>query len=86
MTATALSKACLIALDWLHKRNGDGLFDTNGVVLAAGESAPFMRSTWNALRDAGLVEFYKPGNKGRGRLRLTANGMTEAIIRRSKGT
>ncbi|MFG1300360.1 hypothetical protein V5F49_11255 [Xanthobacter sp. V3C-3] len=82
MTATALSKAHRTALDWLHKHNGDGLFDTNGVVLAGGESAPFMRSTWNALRDAGLVEFYKPANKGRGRVRLTANGVVEARNRR----
>lgn len=58
------------ALDWLRKHGGDGIFDRNGVLLAAGESAPFMRATWNALRDAGLVEFYKPTGKGRGRCRL----------------
>lgn len=67
-----LTKAQREALDWLRKHNGDGLFDRNGVVLAAGESAPVMRGTWNALRDAGLVEFYNPAGKGRGRLRLVA--------------
>lgn len=60
------------ALDWLKKHNGDGCFDKNGVVLAAGESAPFMRSTWNGLRDLGLVEFYNPAGKGYGRLRVSA--------------
>ena len=58
------------ALKWLRDRNGDGLFDRNGVLVAAGETAPFMRSTWNALRDLGLVEFYNPTGKGRGRVRL----------------
>jgi len=29
------------------------------------------RSTWNALRDLGLVEFYGPAHKPRARLRLT---------------
>ena len=46
------------ALIWLREHSGDGVFDKHGVLLAAGESAPFMRSTWNALRDLGQVEFY----------------------------
>lgn len=46
------------ALIWLEQHSGDGVFDKHGVVLAAGESAPFMRSTWNALRAMGRVEFY----------------------------
>lgn len=46
------------ALEWLSERNGDGLFDKFGVLVAAGERAPFMRSTWNALRDSGHIEFY----------------------------
>lgn len=62
------------AARWLRKRGGDGLFDQHGVAMAAGETAPFMRSTWNALRDAGLIEFYNPTGKGRGRLRLTPKG------------
>lgn len=47
------------ALKWLREHNGDGLFGKDGVLVAAGERAPFMRSTWNALRSAGLVEFYQ---------------------------
>lgn len=63
------------ALKWLREHSGDGCLDKNGVVLAAGETAPFMRSTWNALRDAGLIEFYfrgVNGGKGRGRIRVVA--------------
>ena len=60
------------ALEWLRKHGGDAAFDKFGVALAMGENAPFMRSTWNALAQAGLVEFYNPFGKGRGRVRLTA--------------
>ncbi|AZO77739.1 MULTISPECIES: hypothetical protein [unclassified Bosea (in: a-proteobacteria)] len=66
-----MTKAQEAALAWLRERNGDGCFDRNGVLLAAGESAPVTRTTWNHLRDLGLVEFYKPTGKGRGRCRLT---------------
>lgn len=62
------------ALKWLGDHNGDGIFDRNGVLMAAGESAPHMRSTWNRLRDLGMVDFYNPTGKGRGRCRLTENG------------
>jgi len=58
------------ALRWLLARNGDGCFDNNGVLLAGGELAPFMRSTWSRLAELGLVEFYKPTGKGRGRVRV----------------
>ena len=58
------------ALGWLSKHAGDGLFDNNGVLLAGGESAPFMRSTWNNLHAFGYVEIYKPAGKGRGRVRI----------------
>lgn len=64
-----MTKSATLALDWLRKRNGDGMFDKHGVVLAAGESAPFMRSTWNKLHDLGKIEFYG-GKTGRGRLRI----------------
>lgn len=69
--APKLTRYQQAALDWLRQRNGDGCFDINGVLLAAGELAPIKRSTWNSLRDLGLVEFYKPTGKGRGRCRLT---------------
>lgn len=55
------------ALMWLREHNGDGVFDKHGVLLAAGERAPFTRSTWNALRDLGAVEMY---GTGRGRVRV----------------
>jgi hypothetical protein len=67
-----LTKAQTEALRWFGHHTGDGCFDRNGVLLAAGETAPFMRSTWNALRDAGMIEFYRMGR--RGRARLTADG------------
>lgn len=71
MTFTpTITEAQRAALKWLRERNGDGVFDRNGILLAAGESAPFMRSTWNALRDHGLVEFYNPAAKGYGRVRI----------------
>lgn len=54
---SALTKSQEEAFKWLRERNGDGLFDKTGVLVAAGERAPFMRMTWNALRDAGHVEF-----------------------------
>lgn len=58
------------ALRWLTERGGDGVFDKNGTLIACGESAPFVRSTWNVLSEYGYVEFYKPTGKGRGRVRL----------------
>lgn len=64
------------ALKWLALRNGDGLFDKNGVLVAACEKAPVRRSTWNKLIAFGLIEHYRPGavTGGRGRLRLTELG------------
>ena len=69
---TSLTKSQVAALRWLKERSGDGCFDNDGVLLAGGELAPFMRSTWNALRYAGMVEFYNPNpsGKGRGRVRV----------------
>jgi hypothetical protein len=63
-----LTKSQSDALKWLREHNGDGVFERNGVLLAGGERAPFMRSTWNALRDAGRVEFYD--NNRRVRVRV----------------
>lgn len=64
-----LTDAQRAALKWLKEHNGDGLFGKDGVLIAAGERAPFMRSTWNALRDLGLVEYY---NRLRVRVRRAA--------------
>ena len=60
----------LSALKWLLNRNGDGVVDKTGVIVAAGERAPVMRLTWNKLRDLGLVEFYLD----RRRIRVTYIG------------
>lgn len=60
----------LAALKWLRNRNGDGVFDRNQVLVAGGDRAPVMRSTWNKLSGAGLVEFYLE----RRRLRVTEAG------------
>jgi hypothetical protein len=58
------------ALLWLRRRNGDGMFDRDGVLVASGERAPVMRATWNRLQKAGMVEEYQD----RRRLRVTATG------------
>lgn len=47
------------ALEWLQEHGGTGIFDREGVLLAAGERAPHMRSTWNVLRDIGLLTIEK---------------------------
>lgn len=63
-----MTKAQTDALKWLVEHNGTGIFNKNGVLLAAGELAPFMRSTWNALRDAGKVDIYRIGARGPARV------------------
>jgi hypothetical protein len=73
-----VTRAQRAALDWLRRHTGEGGFDKNGVLLAAGEPAPFMRATWNALRDLGLVDIFKPAGKGRGRVRVTEAGSAYA--------
>ena len=65
-----MSPSLLSALKWLCNRTGDGVFDRNQVLVAGGERAPVMRSTWNKLADAGAVEFYLD----RRRVRVTAAG------------
>lgn len=58
------------ALLWLRNRNGDGVFDKHQVLTAAGERAPYLRSTWSKLESCGLVERYLNGR----RLRITDAG------------
>lgn len=57
------------ALKWLRARGHTGVFDKNNVLLAQGERAPVMRSTWNALRSAGMVMC-----PSKGRLTVTPAG------------
>lgn len=66
-----MTKSQLAALEWLREHNGTGVFDKNGVLLAAGELAPFTRSTWNALRDAGKIEITR-ARTGPARVRVIA--------------
>lgn len=76
--------AQLKALKWFLNRNGDGMFEKNRQVLvASGERAPIMRSTWNALAGAGLVEFYVDGK----RLRATDAGraLKLGMVEESRG-
>ena len=58
------------ALKWLKNRGGDGVFDKTNVLIAGGERAGVMRSTWNTLEALGLVEFYL----NRRRVKLTVDG------------
>lgn len=73
----------LAALKWLINRNGDGVFErNNSVLLASGDRAPVMRSSWNALEKAGFVEFY-----GTRRCRVTDAGRAVKLgmIEESRG-
>lgn len=54
-----LTEAQRRGLEWFLDHNGTGLFDKNGVLLAAGELGGFTRSTWNALRDFGFITVEK---------------------------
>jgi hypothetical protein len=72
-----MTKAEQQALEWLRERGGDAAIARTKAggnqIMAQGEVAPFMRSTWNSLANQGLLEFYggaKHGGKGSGRLRL----------------
>lgn len=64
------TKAQMSALKWLRNRNADGVFDKHQVLVAGGDKAPVMRSTWNALEAMGLVESYL----NRRRIKVTENG------------
>lgn len=70
MSEVKLTDSQRAALTWLRRHGSDGLFCKDGVLMACGERAPFMRSTWNALVKEGVAEFY---GDGRGRIRLTGN-------------
>lgn len=60
-----MTKSQKEALKWLSEHNGDGVFDRNQVLIAAGCDAPHTRATWNALRDLGAVEFYQNNRRVR---------------------
>lgn len=66
----SLTNAQKSALLWLRNRNGDGVFDRYQVLVAGGERAPYMRSTWSRLESLGFVERYLNGR----RLKVTDAG------------
>ena len=63
-----LTEAQRAARRWRKRHHGDGIFDNCGVLVAAGERAPHMRSTWNKLCLLRFVETYCDGK----RLRIVA--------------
>lgn len=72
-----MTRAQKLATRWLSEHNADGGFDRHGVLIAGGEKAPFMRSTWNAICEAGMAELYALDTP-RKRLRLTVLGLATA--------
>jgi hypothetical protein len=80
MARPVLTKAQMAALRWLKQHGGDGCFDKYGAAFAQGETAPFLRTTWNGLEALGLLQFYggaRDGGRGYGHLRLIAGSSVE---------
>lgn len=67
------------ALKWLRDHGGSGCFDKNGVLLAGGELAPFMRSTFNTLRQLGFVEFIYAKTKPTRVVRIAVTAAGDAL-------
>lgn len=68
----SLTAAQVKALRWLANRGGEGMFNKNNVLLARGELAAVMRTTWNRLCDAGMVIY--SANKSYKRVAITEKG------------
>jgi len=64
-----LTDAQKSALKWLKNRGADGVLDRTNCVIARGERAGVMRSTWTALERDGCVERY-----GKRRIKVTTQG------------
>lgn len=64
------------ACAWLLDHNSEGMWTHDGTLLAAGEVAPIMRQTWNALRLTGCVTFERGT-----RVALTQRGRELAELR-----
>lgn len=83
--ANGLTPSQLDALEWLSKHANEGMFDRNGVLLAAGETAPFMRSTWNNLETAGHVHTWSlPSARGSRTKRLGLTDRGQAVAAQTK--
>lgn len=63
---------------WLYNRGGEGMFTKGQVLLARGELAGVMRTTWNALADAKPPCVVYSANKSYKRVALTEAGKLEA--------
>lgn len=83
MSACSPTDAQLAALKWLRNRNGDGVFDRNQVLVASGERAPVMRSTWSRLEGFGLIERYL--NNRRARLTEAGRAVDLSRVQESVG-
>lgn len=61
------------ALRWLYNRGGEGMFNKNQTLLARGELAGVMRTTWNALSKAKppCVDIFSPRADGKGYKRVS---------------
>lgn len=68
---TAITDAQRAALKWLRNRGGDGVFDRTQCLVARGQRAGVMRSTWSRLEQAGLIERYAENR----RVRITRSGV-----------
>ncbi len=64
-----LTEAQFKALMWFAFHGGDGMRQSGGLILAAGELSPFMGRTLNALGGMDFLEKY-----GDRRIRITAAG------------
>jgi hypothetical protein len=58
MSTARITDAQKSALKWLKNRGGDGVFDMTRCLIARGERAGVMRSTWSRLEAFGLIERY----------------------------
>ena len=67
------------ALRWLHNRGGEGVFNKNQVLLARGELAAVMRTTWNALAGANPPYLTYSAGNGYKRVAITEAGKVAAL-------
>ncbi len=61
------------ALRWLYNRGGEGVFNKNQTLLAHGELAGVMRTTWNSLSNTipPCVDIFSPRADGKGYKRVS---------------
>lgn len=74
-----LTTAQRAAIKWFHNRGGEGVFTKGQVLLARGELAAVMRSTWNALEQASPPLVTYSAGKGYKRVAITDAGKVVAM-------